>query len=156
MMLERTIESVFSSQRQAAWKSEHGKPGGAYRRGPRDFDSMAHAVVFFSDQPAHEPAIVDSVLGFMADSWAKEARWPFAAWAKDPGKYMGMSGVKAPSTLDALRAEEKAAAKAFREAEDEVDRTRHDRREEVEKVAEARRVALMSVRDRLRTAEARQ
>jgi hypothetical protein len=153
MELARLIESTYSEQRAAAWLKAHSRPGGAYKRGPKDYDSMQHAVEFFAEQ---SDQLADSVAGYMSDRWAIDARWPFGTWARDPGKYMGLGGVHGASKLDALRAEERAAAEAFREAEAVKDRTRHDRREEVEKVVEARRVALMSVRDLLRASEARQ
>lgn len=103
---ERIIAEAFSRHRQAAWLAKRGNPGGRYSRSTRDFTAMHEAVAFFADEADPVAALEDSLAGFMADSWAIGADWPFSSWAGAPGKFMGkVASAVAKSIADKIQAE---------------------------------------------------
>lgn len=83
------VVALFARLRSEAHQAKHGRPGGTYRRGPRDWQPVEDLCAWASDQPEPAAALEDSLRGYLADEWAAGAGWPISAWAKDPGRYCG-------------------------------------------------------------------
>lgn len=83
------VVALFARLRSEAHQTKHGRPGGTYRRSPRDWQPVEDLCAWASDQPEPTAALEDSLRGYLADEWAAGAGWPISAWAKDPGRYSG-------------------------------------------------------------------
>lgn len=83
------VVALFARLRAEAHQAKHGRPGGTYRRGPRDWQPVEDLCAWASEQPEPMAALEDSLRGYLSDEWATGAGWPVSAWAKDPGRYCG-------------------------------------------------------------------
>lgn len=105
-----TVVDLFGRLRSEAHQAKHGRPGGTYRRGPRDWQPVEDLCAWAAAQPEPAAALEDSLRGYLADEWAAGAGWPISAWAKDPGRYNGRL-LPQEGTQEAAKREEATRAR---------------------------------------------
>ena len=97
------VVALYSRLRSEAHQAKHGRPGGRYIRGSKDWQPVEDLAAFARENGLE--ALEDSLRGYLSDPWAIDATWPMAGWARDPGRYMGKGGEPASSEVDRLQSE---------------------------------------------------